>query len=122
MPRVVHFELGAVDPARAVCFYRDVFGWEINKGEGPSEYWLVTTGPEDEPGINGAILQNKDARPRTVNTIEVHSVDEYARKVEAHGGRVVVDKTTIPGVGYQAFCQDSEGNLFGLHQPDPGAK
>ena len=54
MPRVVHFEIHADDPQRAANFYQNVFGWQINKWEGPEDYWLVTTGADNEPGINGA--------------------------------------------------------------------
>ncbi len=122
MPRVVHFELGAVEPERAVEFYRKVFGWIISKWEGPVDYWLVTTGSDDAPGINGAIMRHKDAKPRTVNTVDVPSVDESTKTVERHGGKVVVGRTTIPGVGYQAYCLDTEGNLFGIHEGDPSAK
>ncbi len=41
MSRVVHFEIPADDPARAVKFYEKVFGWKFQKWEGPMEYWLV---------------------------------------------------------------------------------
>ena len=44
MPRVVHFEIPADNPARAVQFYRTVFGWDIKKTEMPMEYHLATTG------------------------------------------------------------------------------
>jgi catechol 2,3-dioxygenase-like lactoylglutathione lyase family enzyme len=51
MGRGIHFELNADDPERAAQFYRRVFGWTIDKWDGPEDYWLVTTGPESEPGI-----------------------------------------------------------------------
>lgn len=44
MARIVHFEIPADDPERAIKFYEDVFGWEVQKWEGPFDYWLVTTG------------------------------------------------------------------------------
>ncbi|KKM25017.1 hypothetical protein LCGC14_1599260, partial [marine sediment metagenome] len=53
MNRVIHFELNADDPQRAIEFYEKVFGWNTNKWEGEFDYWLVNTGEEDEPGING---------------------------------------------------------------------
>jgi hypothetical protein len=28
----------------------------------------------------------------------------------------------IPGIGWQAYCKDLDGVLFGIHQADPGAK
>jgi len=49
MPRVVHFEIHAGDCERAVKFYKAVFGWEFQKWEGPAEYWMVMTGPNDQP-------------------------------------------------------------------------
>ena len=67
-------------------------------------------------------MQHQDAQPRTVNTIEVESLDDCAASVLAHGGKVVVEKNVVPGVGYLIYCQDTEGNLFGVHQPDPNAQ
>lgn len=126
MPRVVHFEILATDPERAVQFYKDVFGWEISKWEGPEDYWLVTTGPEGEMGINGGIMrrtQEVDGESPTayVCTVGVESLDEYVMKVEANGGSVVVPKMAVPGVGWLAYCKDTEGNQFGMMQPDESA-
>jgi hypothetical protein len=57
-----------------------------------------------------------------VNSIEVESVDEYVRKVEESGGKVVVPKMAIPGVGWLAYCTDPGGLIFGITSPDPTAK
>jgi uncharacterized protein len=122
MHRVVHFELGAQNPERAAKFYKEAFGWEITRWTGPQEYWLVTTGPEGEPGINGGIVRHKDGAARTVNTIGVASIDEAVKQVERSGGKLVVPKMAIPGVGYQAYCTDTEGIIFGLHEFDRSAK
>lgn len=121
MNRVVHFELGVVNPERAIRFYNGVFGWTAQKYEGPMEYWLVNTGDPKEPGINGGLAINRDAQPRTVNTIAVDSIDETMKKVEEAGGKIVVPKTAIPGVGWLAYFTDPEGNLLGLHQFDSSA-
>ena len=55
MPRVVHFEICADEPDRAVEFYQSVFDWEIRRWDGPLEYWLIITGEDGEPGINGGV-------------------------------------------------------------------
>ncbi len=55
MGRPIHFELAALDPQRAVAFYRSVFGWDIGTWGGPMEYYLIHTGDPGEPGIDGAI-------------------------------------------------------------------
>lgn len=128
MSRVVHFEIYADQPDRALSFYSDVFGWETQKWEGPQDYWLFSTGDAAQPGINGGLIQRRYPEsgtpgpiPTTVNSIQVSSVDEFAAKVAGSGGQVVVPKRAVPGVGYIAYCQDTEGNLFGIYQPDPSA-
>ena len=120
--RVEHFEISADDPERAAQFYRDIFGWNIQKWEGPIEYWLVTTGPDEEPGINGGIMQRMHPDFATVNSVNVPSIDEIVKKVVAKGGKVVAPKIAIPGVGYMAYCQDTEGNTFGIMEHDETAQ
>ena len=119
MPRVVHFEINAADPEKAVAFYSGVFGWKSEKWEGPFDYWMLTTGAEDEPGINGAIMSG--GRAPIINTIDVASLDEALKAVEAHGGKAVGERQTIPGVGYHIYCADPEGNLFGMMEEDINA-
>lgn len=121
MPRVVHFEIPADDPERAVRFYEQVFGWKISKWGGPHDYWLATTGEKDQPGIDGAITRRSDI-PSVVNTIDVPSLDDYARSVVEAGGKIIMPKTAVPGVGYLAYCTDTEGNTFGILQPDMNAR
>ncbi len=121
MPRVVHFELAADDPARATKFYQTVFGWKVEKwGEG--DYWLANTGPEKEMGINGAIMPRKNALAPVINTIGVSSLDDFRKKVEKAGGKNITPRTTIPSIGYFCYCQDTEGNIFGILQPDMAAR
>ncbi len=122
MSRVVHFEIPADDPERAAKFYTKVFGWKINKWEGPMAYWLVTTGDKSVLGIDGAIMQRSETASTVVNSIDVPSVDDFIKKVTKNGGKVITPKTPIPGVGYFAYCKDTEGNMFGILQPDMSVK
>jgi len=121
MPRVVHFEISANEPEKVAAFYENVFGWKVTKWEGPVEYWLVETGREEEPGINGGISRPNEVLSGTVNTIGVSDIDTYVEKVKQHGGEIVVEKHAITGVGYNAYGKDVEGTLFGIHQEDPSA-
>src|SRR3990172_1844198 len=57
MSRVVHFEISADNPERAVKFYHNVFGWKITRWDGPMDYWIITTGRDKEPGINGGMIK-----------------------------------------------------------------
>lgn len=121
MPRVVHFELPVDDPARASDFYRSVFGWKIDKWDGPTDYWLVTTGENPEPGIDGALTRRSEGFMSTVNTVGVASVDESVAKIQASGGKILLEKTPIPGMGWLAYAQDTEGNNFGIMEMDQSA-
>lgn len=122
MGRVIHFELNAENPERAVEFYTRVFGWKINNWGGPQDYWLINTGPDDQPGINGAITRRTTSGDTTVNSIDVPSVDDFVVKITKNGGKVLTPKMPIPGIGYFCYCQDTECNTFGIMQADPSAK
>ena len=122
MPRVVHFEISANEPEKVVAFYKNVFGWKIDKWDGPEDYWLVNTGDPNSPGINGGIFKPKELFTGTVNTVEVTNLEEFLEKVKENRGQVVTGKITIPGIGYVAYCKDVEGTIFGLIQPDQSAK
>jgi uncharacterized protein len=124
MGRVVHFEIHADDPERASDFYRSVFGWEIAKWDGPVDYWLVTSGPETEDGINGAILRRMgsaavegDAVNGFVNTIQVDDIGEAERAIPDAGGEQVLPSQLIEGVGTVGYFKDTEGNIFGAMEP-----
>jgi predicted enzyme related to lactoylglutathione lyase len=122
MPGIVHFELCADKPERAIKFYEEVFAWQISKWGGPMEYYLISTHGENEPGINGAIMPRQHPSDATINTIAVPSVDQYAEKVTQAGGVLLTPKQAIPGIGYFAYCKDTEGNTFGIMEADPSAR
>jgi predicted enzyme related to lactoylglutathione lyase len=117
MPRPIHFEIPADDPERAVKFYEQVFGWKFKKWDGPQEYWLVTTG-ESPHGINGGLMRRTPPFSGTINIVDVSSADEAIEKIEGHGGKTIVPKMSIPGVGIVAYFQDTEGTMFGIIQPE----
>jgi predicted enzyme related to lactoylglutathione lyase len=122
MERVIHFEIQADKPERAVEFYEKVFDWKFEKLEGSGEYWLMTTGPEDHPGVNGGLIRTSGLPKGTINAIDVPYVDEFNKTVIENRGQVVTPKTTIPDLGYYAYCEDTEGNVFGIFENDPSAK
>ena len=122
MPRIIHFEIAADDPERAVKFYETVFGWKISKWDGPEEYWLVATGEEGQPGINGGLMKRDSRFGPVTNVIDVPSVDDFLAKITANGGEVYVPKMAIPGVGWIAYAKDTEETIFGIMQPDSDAK
>lgn len=118
MSRPVHFEIPSDNPDRAIAFYSEIFGWTFRKWEGPMEYWMVNTGPTEEPGINGGLLRRKDPAQPCVNTITVTDLAATQAAIEKHGGVCVVPKMPVRGVGWLAYYKDLDGHIFGCMQPD----
>jgi predicted enzyme related to lactoylglutathione lyase len=130
MSRVVHFEIQADDIERAKAFYASVFGWTFQDYSAVtgSPYWGVVTGPDDQPGINGGLLQRPAATPALEQgtnaytcTMGVADYDDTERKILAAGGQVALPKMALKGMAWQGYYLDTEGNVFGVHQPDPDA-
>jgi len=119
---IVHFEIPADDVEKLRKFYSALFGWKIEKMPGPVEYWGIATVPVDEkgmpqrPGVNGGMMKRQNPEHKPVNYIAVESVDEYVKKIEALGGRVIVPKMEVPGIGWWALALDPEGNQFAIMQ------
>ncbi len=120
MPRVIHFEIATDDPERTIGFYETVFGWKIQKWDGPIDYWNVRTGDPNTPGIDRGIGRKKGAI--TVNTIDVKDIDKYIELVEKNGGEITRSKGAVQGVGWLAYFKDTEGNLWGMMEEDPNAR
>ena len=128
---VVHFEIPADQPERAAEFYRELFGWEINylgaAGGGGIDYWLVKTVPTDaegqptRPGVNGGLMRRMMPGQVPVNYINVENVDEFVRKAERLGAKVVMPRMPVPGMGWFSQLTDTEGNMFALWQHDTAA-
>jgi len=127
---VVHFEIPADDPERAAKFYRELFGWDIKHleaaGAGGIDYWTVQTVPTTEglptgPGVNGGLMRRMMPGQTPVNYISVEKVDEFARKAERLGAKLVVPKMPVPGMGWFSQLTDTEGNIFAIWQHDPAA-
>lgn len=124
MARVVHFEVHADDPQRAIGFYGAALGWSFYAyGE---DYWLIQTGPADQPGIDGGLMARRGPIDGTaviayVCTVDTADLDAGLATVEQAGGSVVVPKMAVEGVGWLAYAKDTEGNIFGMMQRDPSA-
>lgn len=58
----------------------------------------------------------------TDNVEKSRSVDEYSSKVERLGGKIVLPKMPVKGMGYFAVCLDTENNTFGIWETNSEAK
>ena len=131
---IVHFELPADDPERAAQFYRELFGWDIQKWEGSSdsregfEYWMVKTVPTGEngqpqgAGVNGGLMRRMYPGQTPVNYINVENVDDFTRRAQRLGAKLMMEKTPVPGMGWFSQLTDPEGNVFAIWQSDPQAR
>ncbi len=115
------FEIAADDLDRARRFYSELFGWKIEEFPVPfrKDYLLIRTG--DGNAIAGGLTKRRDPQQITVNYIDVPSTDKYIVKVKRLGGKVLVPKTAVPGMGYFVVCEDTEDNAFGIWEDDINA-
>jgi predicted enzyme related to lactoylglutathione lyase len=121
MGKVVHFEIPVDDAGQTAKFYGEVFGWHIIPAP-EMQYTVVHTGPTDdktsmvkESGfINGGLFKGNGRRTNPVIIIDVDSVDESAKKIEASGGKVIENKMQVGEMGYVAYFTDPQGNVLGI--------
>lgn len=117
----MHFEIPADDENRARDFYTSAFGWEFQVMP-EIEYSLAMTTPMDQDGrpavpgsINGGLFKRGDLTAPVV-TVDVEDIDAALEKIAALGGTVHRAKMEVPGMGWNAYFTDSEGNVVGLWQ------
>jgi len=123
MNSVVWFEMPFDESDRAQKFYKDVFGWQINKVPDMGEYFMAITTESDpqtmqpkNPGaINGGMFKKDSTTSKQpLMVIGVDSVDEHIQKIEASGGKTIMPKTAIGQFGFYARISDTEGNEIGI--------
>ena len=115
-----HFAINADDLDATRTFYEAVFDWTFTAW-GPPGFYKIQTGPDDEPGVMGALQERRqllDALPtRGVEcTFSVDDVDATAAAVLEAGGRILMERFTIAGVGHLIFFEDPGGNPIGAMQ------
>jgi predicted enzyme related to lactoylglutathione lyase len=122
----IYFEIQADNVQRAADFYKKIFGWKITRAreEIPIEYWRIEIGE-----IRGGLLKRPSKAPPPqsgtnafVCSFEVENFDETGEKIMKQGGQVALPKFAVPGVCWQGYFIDKEGNTFGIFQVDEKAK
>ena len=120
------FEIPAADFDRAVTFYSNVLGTEIQKGEFMGEpQAFFPMDQMDKASVGGAIVKSDRLTPSMTGTLiylnlgTVENLEQALGRVEASGGKLLMPKTDIGDPGFIGIIQDSEGNGIGLHAPKP---
>ncbi|MCA1022354.1 VOC family protein [Halobacillus litoralis] len=131
MSRLVHFEIHVDDMERAKEFYSRVFGWtyEDYSEYAGMPYFGAVTGDASTPGINGALMQRQGPAPEKaqpvnsfVCTMNVDNFDRTEALIKEQGGTVAMPKYALPGMAWQGYFHDTEGNLIGIHESDEQAQ
>jgi len=120
---VSHFAINADDVSATRRFYESVFGWDFSPW-GPPDFFQITDGDR----VVGALQSRRELLPdgqRTTGfecTVAVPDVDAAANAALAAGGEMLMEKTTIAGVGDLVFFADPSGNVVGAMRYDPSAE
>jgi predicted enzyme related to lactoylglutathione lyase len=114
-----HFAINADDVDRALDFYETVFGWSFTPWGPPGFYQTRDAGE----GVIGALQQRRDLGRRLHSfetSIGVEDIRVALETVTAKGGRVLMPPYRIDGVGEIGYFEDTEGNICGIAQYEPG--
>ena len=114
MPKVTHFEIEGPDGKGLQDFYAGLFEWTVDANN-PMNYGLVSP---DGNGIGGGIAASQDGRPHVRVYIEVDSIDPFLEKAKSMGGKVVMERTVLPGMVTMAQFEDPAGNVVGLTESE----
>ena len=79
-------------------------------------YHLVETGGEG--GINGGIMTpQKGPWPGNMALyIDVDDLASFNKKIEEAGGKILVERQEVPGVGVLSLFEDPDGRVLGCWQ------
>jgi len=127
MGNVRHFSINADDLTRARRFYERVFAWKFEPW-GPPGFFMIATGGAKDSGVLGSLQKRRELVPgQRMNGFECtiaveEGVEKVAAAVKANGGRILMEKATIAGVGDLIFFEDPEGNVAGAMRYDPKAE
>ena len=122
---VAHFAVNADDLGASRRFYEATFGWRFEPW-GPPEFFHIRTNDGATPGPVGALQARRSLVPgQPTNgfecTISVADVEATAAAARAAGGKVLMERTTISGVGDLVFLLDPSGNAVGAMRYDEAA-
>ncbi len=111
-PRLTHFAINTDDVEATQAFYGSVFGWRFREYGPPGFVQILDESGEEPMGAIQPRRQLLDDAP-TLGfecTFGVDDVDEVREQILAAGGRILMEKFTIPNVGDLIAFEDPGGN------------
>ena len=126
MTPLTHIGINADDTDVSRSFYADTFGWHFAPW-GPPGFYRVEADDPSGPGVMAALQQRRQLLPDGPTsgfecTVAVQDLDAVARHARSGGGRVLMERTTITGVGHLLWLADPAGNVVGAMQYDEAAQ
>jgi uncharacterized protein len=117
--RLSNFEIYGDDPERLAIFYRELFGWRIERAEGV-DYWRIAIDPGAAPLATGGIARRPAfSHAGFMNFVEVDDLDATLAAATRLGGAILKEKTATPRTAWHAVIADPAGNACLVWQPDP---
>ena len=108
---IVHVEFSAKDREVSGKFYGDLFGWKIEQMP-EMNYAMFEPGE----GIGGGLNPVQEGNPAgtVVVYIGTDDIEASLAKAEQLGGKAIVPKTEIPGMGWFGMFLDPSGDQIGV--------
>lgn len=128
MHGIAYFEIHGTDTAALAAFYKQLFGWRVERwGESDTYIFHIKEGDaQDGSGINGAIRQRRGPAPAhgapvmgavlSVALDPGETLEPYLEKGQQLGATLGVPPFEMPGAGRAAYLRDPDGNVFGLFE------
>lgn len=108
---IVHYEIPAKNLARLSKFYTSVLGWKFkDSGMTDMKYLLISTNPSSKLPSGG--MYKKSSRSSPTTYVSVKNIDASTKKLQKNGGKVLVSKQAVPGMGWSVVARDPEGVVF----------
>jgi len=109
---VVHVEIPAANVQSAAKFYQDLLGWKIQPV--PEMNYVMW---EAADGSGGGFPEVNADNPagQVLVYIDSDDIDADLKNVKKLGGKVLCEKTEIPGMGWFGIFRDPTGNVLALY-------
>lgn len=118
---IVHIEIPSKSLESDGQFYQEVFGWEVQHMP-EMDYTTLSFNGRDSKAENeasgGGLVPVSDEYPagRVLVYISTDDIDATLQQIEECGGKTVLPRTEIPGMGWFAHFTDRTGNRIGLYE------
>ncbi|MEQ9297190.1 MAG: VOC family protein [Cyclobacteriaceae bacterium] len=120
-PLISIFEIPATDISRAITFYQEILGIDIDRMDFPEMQMGIF--PYEGQMVTGVIVKDEGSQPSAEGiTIYLNGGKDLQiilDRVQESGGQIIIPKTPhADESGFFALFLDSEGNKMGLHSPN----